>query len=117
MSHGQTVRFIWGNELAAGASICPAVFNAQQQRAIEWPARPVGCDLYHWDLGHLLERIRVDTRVAPDRSQVSWSNSRLQPGETRRLVAIVPARPWSSTPSTGDGRVPVGHADRHPERH
>ena len=29
------------NELAAAASIAPPAFNAQQQRAIEWPARPV----------------------------------------------------------------------------
>ncbi len=29
------------NELAAAASIVPAAFNAQQQRAIDWPARPV----------------------------------------------------------------------------
>ncbi len=28
------------NELAAAASIAPAAFNAQQQRAIEWPVRP-----------------------------------------------------------------------------
>ncbi len=34
------------NELAAAASIAPAAFNAQQQRAIDWPARPVVARAY-----------------------------------------------------------------------
>ena len=34
------------NELAAAASIIPAAFNAQQQRAIAWPVRPVVARAY-----------------------------------------------------------------------
>ena len=30
-----------GNELAAAASVVPAAFNPQQQRRVDWPARPV----------------------------------------------------------------------------
>ena len=46
----------------------------------------------HWDLDHPFERIFVDTAVAPDPSQVSWSNPRLQPGETRRVVTGIPGK-------------------------
>ena len=34
------------NELAAAASVVPAGFNAQQQRSIDWPARPVVARAY-----------------------------------------------------------------------
>ena len=33
--------YLTENELAAASSIAPAAFNAQQQRAIDWPVRPV----------------------------------------------------------------------------
>ena len=46
----------------------------------------------HWDLDHPFERILVDTAVAPDPSQVSWINPRLQPGETRRVVTGIPGK-------------------------
>ena len=46
----------------------------------------------HWDLDHPFERILVDTAVAPDPSQVSWINPRLQPGETRQVVTGVPGK-------------------------
>ena len=72
----------------------------------------------HWDLDHPFERILVDTAVAPDPSQVSWINPRLQPGETRRVVTGIPGKTGVVYhPRPGDGRVPVGHAHRRPERH
>ena len=33
--------FLTENEIAAASSVAPAAFNAQQQRQIEWPVRPV----------------------------------------------------------------------------
>ena len=46
----------------------------------------------HWDLDHPFERILVDTAVAPDPSEVSWINPRIQPGETRRVVTGIPGK-------------------------
>ena len=46
----------------------------------------------HWDLDHPFERILVDTAVAPDPSQVSWINPRLQAGETRQVVTGIPGK-------------------------
>jgi len=46
----------------------------------------------HWDLDHPFERILVDTTVAPDPSEVSWINPRLQPGESRRVITGIPGK-------------------------
>ena len=46
----------------------------------------------HWDLDHPFERILVDTAVAPDPSEVSWINPRIQPGETRKVLTGVPGK-------------------------
>ena len=46
----------------------------------------------HWDLDHPFERILVDTAVAPDPSQVSWINPRLQAGELRQVVTGIPGK-------------------------
>jgi alcohol dehydrogenase (cytochrome c) len=46
----------------------------------------------HWDLDHPFERILVDTVVAPDPSQVSWINPRLQPGEERKVLTGIPGK-------------------------
>ena len=46
----------------------------------------------HWDLDHPFERILVDTAVAPDPSEVSWINPRLQPGEERKVVTGIPGK-------------------------
>ncbi len=53
------------NELAAAASIAPAAFNAQQQRAIEWPVRPVIARAY------LDQLERSDTLGADRRAALS----------------------------------------------
>ena len=53
------------NELAAAASIAPPAFNAQQQRAIEWPARPVIARAY------LDQLERSDTLGADRRAALS----------------------------------------------
>ena len=45
-----------------------------------------------WDLDHPFERLLVDTAVAPDASEVTWINPRIQPGETRRVVTGVPGK-------------------------
>jgi PQQ-dependent dehydrogenase (methanol/ethanol family) len=46
----------------------------------------------HWDLDHPFERILVDTVVAPDPSEVSWINPRLQPGEVRKVLTGIPGK-------------------------
>ena len=48
------------NELAAASSIVPAAFNAQQQRAIEWPVRPVIARAY-------LDQLERSDTLGPDR--------------------------------------------------
>ena len=53
------------NELAAAASIVPPAFNAQQQRAIDWPARPVVARAY------LDQLERSDTLGADRRAALS----------------------------------------------
>ena len=45
-----------------------------------------------WDLDHPFERLLVDTAVAPDASEVTWINPRIQPGEIRRVVTGVPGK-------------------------
>ena len=46
----------------------------------------------HWDLDHPFERLLVDTVVAPDPTEVSWINPRLQAGEVRQVVTGIPGK-------------------------
>jgi alcohol dehydrogenase (cytochrome c) len=46
----------------------------------------------HWDLDHTMERMIVDTAVAPDPKEVAWINPRLKPGERRRVVTGIPGK-------------------------
>ncbi len=46
----------------------------------------------HWDLDHPYERLLVDTAVAPDRSEVTWINPRLRPGERRKVLTGIPGK-------------------------
>jgi PQQ-dependent dehydrogenase (methanol/ethanol family) len=46
----------------------------------------------NWDLDHPFERLLVDTVVAPDRSQVTWINPRLKPGERRKVITGIPGK-------------------------
>ena len=46
----------------------------------------------HWDLDHTMERMIVDTAVAPDPKEVAWINPRLKPGEKRRVVTGIPGK-------------------------
>jgi alcohol dehydrogenase (cytochrome c) len=46
----------------------------------------------NWDLDHTMERMLVDTVVAPDPKQVTWINPRLKPGEKRRVVTGIPGK-------------------------
>jgi PQQ-dependent dehydrogenase (methanol/ethanol family) len=46
----------------------------------------------HWDLDHPFERLLVDTAVAPDRSQVTWINPRIRPGERRKVITGIPGK-------------------------
>jgi PQQ-dependent dehydrogenase (methanol/ethanol family) len=48
--------------------------------------------LDHWDLDHPFERLLVDTAVAPDPSEVSWINPRVQAGERRRVMTGIPGK-------------------------
>ena len=46
----------------------------------------------NWDLDHTMERMIVDTAVAPDPKEVTWINPRLKPGEKRRVITGVPGK-------------------------
>ncbi len=46
----------------------------------------------HWDLDHPFERLLVDTAVTPDRSEVTWINPRLKPGEKRKVITGIPGK-------------------------
>jgi alcohol dehydrogenase (cytochrome c) len=46
----------------------------------------------HWDLDHPFERLLVDTRVAPNPSEVPWINPRLVVGESRRVITGIPGK-------------------------
>ena len=46
----------------------------------------------HWDLDHPFERLLVETAVTPDRSEVTWINPRLEPGERRKVVTGIPGK-------------------------
>ena len=57
--------FLTENEIAAASSVAPAAFNAQQQRRLEWPVRPVVGRAYLDQLG------RGDTLSAARRAALS----------------------------------------------
>jgi PQQ-dependent dehydrogenase (methanol/ethanol family) len=46
----------------------------------------------HWDFDHPFERLLVDTAVAPDKSEVTWINPKIKPGEQRKVVTGVPGK-------------------------
>lgn len=46
----------------------------------------------HWDLDHAFERILLDTAVTPDRSQVTWMNPRIVPGQRRKVLTGIPGK-------------------------
>ena len=46
----------------------------------------------HWDLDHTMERMIVDTAIAPDPKAVAWINPRLKAGERRRVVTGIPGK-------------------------
>ena len=65
----------------------------------------------HWDLDHPFERILIDIAVAPDPEAVSWINPRLQPGEVRKVMTGIRARPassirWTAKQASFSGRPP-----------
>ena len=64
------------NELAAAASVAPAAFNAQQQRRVEWPARPVVARAY------LDQLERADALPAERRAALSDLLDRVDRGGT-----------------------------------
>ena len=57
--------------------------------AIEWYYQHV---VDHWDLDHPYERILLDTAVAPDSSEVLWTNPNIDPGEQRRVITGIPGK-------------------------
>ena len=46
----------------------------------------------HWDFDHPFERLLIDTAVTPDKTQVSWINPRIKPGERRKVVTGIPGK-------------------------
>ena len=55
--------FLTENEIAAAASVAPAEFNPQQQRRVEWSARPVVARAYLDQLGRT-DALSADRRAA-----------------------------------------------------
>jgi PQQ-dependent dehydrogenase (methanol/ethanol family) len=46
----------------------------------------------HWDLDHPFERILVDSAIAPDRTQATWINPKIRPGERRKVITGIPGK-------------------------
>jgi PQQ-dependent dehydrogenase (methanol/ethanol family) len=46
----------------------------------------------HWDLDHPFERLLVDTAVTPNPREVMWINSKLKPGERRKVITGIPGK-------------------------
>ncbi len=46
----------------------------------------------HWDLDHPFERMLLDTVVAPDKSEVTWMNPKIKPGEKRKVITGIPGK-------------------------
>ena len=46
----------------------------------------------NWDMDHTMERMLVETAVAPDPKEVSWINPRLKAGEKRKVVTGIPGK-------------------------
>ena len=55
--------YLTRNEIAAASLVAPATFNAQQQRRIDWPARPLVARVYLDQLGRS-DIIAAERRVA-----------------------------------------------------
>ena len=58
----------------------------------------------NWDLDHPFERMIVETRVAPDPTEVPWISPRIRPGETRRVITGIPGKTgviWTLDARTG----------------
>ena len=69
---------------------------------IEWYFQHLPGD--EWDLDHPVERILVETEVAPDPDAVAWLNPDITPGR-RKVVTGVPGKPglvWTLDAVTGD---------------
>ena len=46
----------------------------------------------HWDLDHPFERYLIDTKVAPDPSEVTWINPHINPDKTYKVVTGIPGK-------------------------
>jgi len=46
----------------------------------------------HWDFDHPFERYLIDTAVTPDKSEVTWINPKLKPGERRKVITGIPGK-------------------------
>jgi hypothetical protein len=55
--------YLTRDEIAAASLVAPATFNAQQQRRIDWPARPLVARVYLDQLGRS-DAIAAERRVA-----------------------------------------------------
>ena len=69
------------NEIAAAAAVAPPAFNAQQQRRLEWPARPVVARAY------LDQLARSDTLGADRRAALSALLDRVGDADTDPALA------------------------------
>ena len=92
------------NEIAAAASVAPAAFNAQQQRRLEWPVRPVVARAY------LDQLARSDTLGADRRAALSGLLDRVDEagGGTAGAVPDLAAELTSAAQALGDDRAEAG---------
>ena len=88
------------NELAAAASVVPAGFNAQQQRSIDWPARPVVARAY------LDQLARTDALPAERRQALSaLLNRAAGAGTDPALAAELTSAAEALAGTEADGRT------------
>jgi hypothetical protein len=84
--------YLTQNEIEAASLVSPGVFNAQQQRRIDWPASPVVARAYLDQLGRSQaippERARALTAGLDQAKEILASETRMDGDVARRLDAL-----------------------------
>jgi hypothetical protein len=84
--------YLTENEIDAASLVSPGVFNAQQQRRIDWPASPVVAQAYLDQLGRSRaippERARAVAAGLDQAKEILASETRMDGDVARRLDAL-----------------------------